>query len=450
LNARTLEVTNSATLIGVAAAVMLTVIAAVYLPDIGRGFVKDDFGWIRDARIGVVEPGRIVQLSHPGFYRPLVTAAFVADYVLYGVNARGYGFTNLILYLACVVAVWTLIREAGASCTAAAVGAFAWALNPHGINMAVVWLSGRTSLLLTLCATLCALAFLKRRCAAGSLLLFAALLSKEEATVLPFILLVWLYVLRDERGRSLILDAAVMCAPLLVYAVLRAQTPAMTPGTAPWFYRPTVDLRLLAGNALEYLDRGATVFAFVTAMAWAVYRPRRFELPGRLVAAGVAWFIAGYALTVWIPVRSSLYAVFPSVGTALLCAGAVDAFRSASATRRSADAWLAAALASVLALVPVYQKRNDRWVEPARLSARAIEAMAASPPPGARGTVILEDEDARFASFSDAFGDFAGEAVHEATHRGLDARIESGGARWTGPVAARYKLTRGRIDRVNP
>jgi hypothetical protein len=173
-------------------------------------------------------------------------------------------------------------------------------------------------------------------------------------------------------------------------------------------------------------------------------------LPGRLVAAGVAWFIAGYALTVWIPVRSSLYAVFPSVGTALLCAGTVDAFRSASATRRSADAWLAAALASVLALVPVYQKRNDRWVEPARLSARAIEAMAASPPPGARGTVILEDENARFASFSDAFGDFAGEAVHEATHRGLDARIESGGARWTGPVAARYKLTRGRIERVNP
>jgi hypothetical protein len=185
-------------------------------------------------------------------------------------------------------------------------------------------------------------------------------------------------------------------------------------------------------------------------MAWAVYRPRRFELSGRLVVAGAAWFIVGYALTVWIPVRSSLYSVFPSVGTALLCAGAVDAFRSASAARPSADAWLAAALTSVLALVPVYQKRNDRWVEPARLSARAIEAMAANPPPGVRGTVVFEDEDVRFASFTDAFGDFAGDAVHEATHRALAARIENGGARWTGPIAARYKLTRGRIDRVSP
>jgi len=450
LNAPTRQIANSRLLIGVAAAVMLLVIAAVYLPDIGRGFVKDDFGWIRNPRTGLVEPGRILQPSHPGFYRPLVTAAFVVDYVLFGVNARGYGFTNLGLYLACVVAVWALLREAGPSSTAAAVGAFAWALNPHGINMAVVWLSGRTSLLVTLCATVCALAFLKRRRVAGSLLLFAALLAKEEATLLPLVLLAWLSMLRGERGRSLMLDAAVMCAPLIVYAVLRAQTPALTPATAPWFYRPTADLRLLVWNALEYLDRGATVFAIVTAIAWAVYRPRRFELSGRLVAAGVAWFIVGYALTVWIPVRSSLYAVFPSVGAALLCAGAVDAFRSARATRPSSDAWLAAALASVLAFVPVYQKRNDRWVEPARLSARAIETMAANPPAGLHGTVVLEDEHVQFASFTDAFGDFAGDAVHEATHRALAARIENGGTRGTGPIAARYRLTRGRIERVNP
>lgn len=450
MSAPTRQVTNSPILIGVAAAITLLVIAAVYLPDVGRGFVKDDFGWIRDARIGLVEPGRIVRPSHPGFYRPLVTAAFVADYVLYGVNARGYGFTNFALYLACVVAVWALLRAAGPSATAAAVATFAWALNPHGINMAVVWLSGRTSLLLTLCAVLSALAFLQRRRVTGSLFLFAALLAKEEATVLPFVVLAWLLALRNERGRALMLDVAAMGLPLLLYAALRAQTPALTPATAPWFYRPTTDLRLLTANALEYLDRGATIFALVTATAWIVYRPRRFELPGRLVAASAVWFIGGYALTVWIPVRSSLYAVFPSVGSALLCAAAVDAIRSASAARRSADAWLAAALASVLALVPVYQKRNDRWVEPARLSARAIAAMSASPPPGVRGTVVLEDEDAQFASFTDAFGDFAGDAVHQATQRALAARIESGGARWTGPVAARYRLTRGRIDRVNP
>jgi hypothetical protein len=450
LNSPTRHVANSPILIGTAIAVMLLVIAAVYLPDIGRGFVKDDFGWIRDARAARVDLARLVQLSHPGFYRPLVTATFVVDYVVHGVNARGYGFTNLALYLACIAAIWALLREAGPSPPAAAVGAFAWALNPHGINMAVVWISGRTSLLLTLCAALCGRAFLRRQRVAGSLLLFAALLAKEEATVLPVIVIGWLLALRDERGRDLVLDVVATSWPLIVYALLRTQTPALTPATAPWFYRPTADLQLLAWNALEYLDRGATFFALIALAAWAVYGPRRVELSGRLVAVSAMWFVSGYILTIWIPVRSSLYAVFPSVGSALLCAGVVDAYRSVAVIRQKGDRWLAAALTSALFFVPVYQKRNDRWVEPARLSARAIEAIAASPPASVRGTVVFEDENAQFASFADAFGDFAGDAVREATHRGLDARIESAGARWTGPIAARYKLTRGRIDRVTP
>ena len=105
-------------------------------------------------------------------------------------HPRPYGFTNLALYFLCIAAIWGLLREAGLTRTAAWVGAFAWALNPHGINMAVVWLSGRTSLLLTACAALSARAFLRRQRVAGSLMLLGALLSKEEATVLPFVLMV--------------------------------------------------------------------------------------------------------------------------------------------------------------------------------------------------------------------------------------------------------------------
>ena len=427
---------------------MLMVIGAVYLPDIGRGFVKDDFGWIRDARAGLSDPLHAL-LREPGFFRPLVTSSFALDYLLYGVNPRPYGFTNLALYFICIAAIWGLLREAGLSRTAASVGAFAWALNPHGINMAVVWLSGRTSLLLTACAALSARAFLRRQRVAGSLLLMAALLSKEEATVLPFVLMAWLWALRHEDRRALILDAVAVCVPLIVYGLLRAQSPALTPTTAPWFYRPTTDLRLLAMNAIEYLDRGATFFVLVGLAAWAAYRPERPAIPRPIVLAGVVWFAAGHALTLWIPVRSSLYSVFPSVGSALLCAGAVEAFRSAPSARRSGDAWLAAALASLLVFIPVYQSRNDRWVEPARLSARAMSEVSAHPPQVA-GLVVFEDEDTQFASFTAAFGSFAAEAASEAIQRPVDARIDTGSVQWHGPTAARYKLTRGRIERLSP
>ena len=427
---------------------MLMVIAAVYLPDIGRGFVKDDFGWIRDARVRLSDPLHALS-REPGFFRPLVTWSFVFDYQLYGVNARPYGFTNLGLYFLCIAAIWALLREVGLPSASASVGTFAWALNPHGINMAVVWLSGRTSLLLTACATLSAIAFLRRQRIVGSLLLFGALLSKEEATVLPFILIAWLGAFRDEDRRAWTLDTAALFLPLVVYGVLRAQTPALTPNTAPWFYRPTTDLRLLATNVLEYVDRGATFFVLVGLAAWAAYRPGRPAIARRIVLAGAAWFVGGYALTVWIPVRSSLYSVFPSVGSALICAGAVEAFRLAPSARSTGDAWLAAALASVLAFIPVYQSRNDRWVEPARLSARALREVSAHPPTP-YGLVVFEDESAQFASFKDAFGSFAAEAVFEATQRPVDARIEVAPAAPTGPAAVRYKLTRGRIERLSP
>ena len=123
---------------------MLMLIAAVYLPDIGRGFVKDDFSWIRAARAVIEKPSDLVIPQQAGFYRPLVTASFALDHLVHGWQPRGYGWTNLALYAACAVAIACLGMTLGLSRWAAVVAAFMWAINPHGINMALVWLSGRT------------------------------------------------------------------------------------------------------------------------------------------------------------------------------------------------------------------------------------------------------------------------------------------------------------------
>jgi hypothetical protein len=440
---------DSTLLAAVAAFTALLVTAAVYLPDIGRGFVKDDFRWIRDARAAIAEPSASIFPAMPDFYRPLVTWTFAADYRVHGLTARGYGFTNLGLFLACAIVVWMVLLEAGLTFAGASVGAFAWAMNPHGIAMAIVWLSGRTSLLLTLCATLSALAFLRRQRTIGAVMLFAALLSKEEATLLPFVLFLWLRVLRRGERRDVWLDAVAVAMPLAVYALLRLNTSALMPSTAPWFYRPATSVAVLATNALQYLDRSLTFPAAIALVAWAIYR-RMPSVPTRMVAAGAAWLAGGYALTVWVPVRSSLYAVFPSVGSALLCGAAIDALRSARVDTPRLDRWFAAALASYLAFVPVLQSRNDRWVEPARLSARTLQTIVAQPPDAsATGVVVLQDEEAPFACFADAFGALAPLAVEQATQVRYDVRVVlPGEPRIDAPIAARYTLTHGRVDRV--
>ena len=457
----------------------LVFVAAVYLPAVGRGFVKDDFRWLADARTALAEPARAVLPRLPNFYRPLVTASFAADYALFGLNARAYGLTNLALYMACAAAIVSLLREAGIGRAPAAAGTLAWALNPHGINMAVVWLSGRTALLLTLFAVLSMLAFLRGRRWIGSAWLLAALLSKEEAVALPFVFLAWLFALRSSGGRGRVdrvLDALALFAPLVVYLVMRAQTPALTPSTAPSFYRLTANPSVVGVNILSYFDRSVTVFAVMTMLALLAYgsasiRDRlharlplgaagRARLP-RLLAAGLAWLVGGYVVTVWLPVRSSLYAVLPSVGAAVILGALVEALRGVDSSsgvnglrsRKSeparGDRRFGVALVVLLAFVPIYQRRNDRWVEPARLSARIVQTLRSAPPaPGSTGVVVFEDEPGGYATFDTALGALASSAVQVVTNLPLEGRVIQPASPWRGAAAARYRLAAGRVERV--
>ena len=133
----------------------------------------------------------------------------------------------------------------------------------------------------------------------------------------------------------------------------------MTASTAPWSYQLSSNPLTITINALSYLDRGATGAAIVSAVACAVYRLRPTFTPAhrRLLAVAALWFIAGLAITVRLPVRSDLYALFPSVGAVLACAVVIDAARS-NARSHSRDPMMAAVLATMLLLVPVYRGRE--------------------------------------------------------------------------------------------
>src|SRR4051794_8786218 len=53
--------------------VLFAAACAIYLPDVGHGFVKDDFGWIRDSRLSSwAEIGGLFG-APSGFFRPAVS-----------------------------------------------------------------------------------------------------------------------------------------------------------------------------------------------------------------------------------------------------------------------------------------------------------------------------------------------------------------------------------------
>jgi hypothetical protein len=427
-------------------------VAAVYCPDVGRGFIKDDFTWIRSAQAATSNPVVLIRQPDAGFYRPIVTLAFAFDYAVHGWKPRGYGWTNLALYVLCAFGVAWLARTIGGSPRAAVLAAFLWAVNPHGVNMAILWLSGRTALLLTLFSVLAAVAFLRERYGAAAALTACGLLAKEEAVALPFILLAWGWLQRGERPQWRAI--ASVCLPLAIYLAVRAATPAMTPATAPSFYQFTFEPLLVIRNIGEYLDRSATLTALAVLLTMVATGALPSLAPQRRQIAMLAvWWAGMFAITIWLPVRSSLYAVCPSIAAAMIGARLIDAMWSASARGPLFREPLFAAI--LLAAIPIYQARDDTRAEAARVSERTlheIEADAAALPQS--GAIVLH-EDPEAHVFREAFGDLAAEALRTRFGRNWDARIEdawpsSHTAKADG-IIAEYWIRRGTITRTaNP
>lgn len=384
----------------------------------GHGFISDDFAWIKAGRFagasGLLELFR----SHTGFYRPLVTLSFAANERLLGLEALGYGLTNLALALGCAAAILALTRALGMTTGAGLFAACLWLLNPHGIGMSVLWISGRTSLLLTLFAALAAHETVRGRRASAAACMLLALLSKEEAVLLPAVLLAWTRWRPDASRRFDIRRALGHTWPLWLalgaYLALRSTTGAFLPATAPPFYRPSLLPSLLFRNVLEYADRAASfplaALVLLSLLAWRL--PRLGPAERRCVALGLVWLVGGYGLTVFLPVRSSLYACFPSVGAVLAVAAAAGLVWAAAAPAGRRRALVAAAVVPLL-LVPIYRGRNVRWVTPADVSARVIEDLRAAAIPEGHA-LLLRDENALVAR---AFGTLVEEALRVALDR---------------------------------
>jgi hypothetical protein len=396
------------------AGVLCSAFLAIYLPDLGHGFLKDDFAWILSSRLE--RSGDLIALftSNVGFYRPLVSLSFAVDYSVWGLQAFGYGVTNLLVFAGCAVLLYQLARRFALPPAAAVLATAVWAFNLHGVNMALLWLSGRTSLLVTFFALLTAHALLIRAPITAGVCCLAALLSKEEATLLPLLLTVFVFAFQPRpsatRVRQTMLQVWPMWMALAAYSVLRMRSGAFDFSNAPVYYQVTTSQ--LLRNFAEYADRSGTVaVAVMLVLVFALrLRPTLDEQERRAVLLSMLWIAGTFAITLWLPVRSSLYALLPSVGTSLI-AGCVAAWaiRVNPARFRSAATVL---MVLLVLLIPVYRMRNARWVGIADISRSVMDAVEAGVRTATGGgrIVVVASQDA-YVDLDSTFSGMFPEAV---------------------------------------
>jgi len=436
---------------------LLICLALAYVPDMGHGFIADDFGWILHSRVrGPGDLARLFTTAPMGFYRPVVSLSFLLNEPMAGLTSIAYGLVNLALVLAVAGAIVTLCQVLGLGGGYGLFAAGVWTFNIHGVGMALTWISGRTSLLATLFAVLAAIAFTRQRRGMAGLWTGLAVLSKEEPILLPMVFIVWTAVERQRAGDAWLasLLAGVRqtwhcLAAVVVYLALRSVSGALTPWNAPDYYRLSLSPSVLGPNVLEYADRAATFGAAVLVLGLLLFvrRPPRLSLIDSvergIIVRGLVWLVFGYGLTVMVPVRSDLYACLPSVGVAVIAgAGGRALWRHVPTARQPAA--IAALLLLPLLLLPVYRGRNVFARNDAALSTTVVRRVVAA----------LRDRDdltrvevyqhaGEKPSIASALGGNLTAAIALGTGRQLDAEVHltSPGDRWPAPTAHTLRLT---------
>jgi len=389
---------------------ILFCVVLIYGPDCGLGFVKDDYGWIASSRLdGWGSLSRVLLDAPMGFYRPIVSLSFGLSDLLFGLHPLPYGLTNLALAVASAAATGWVLFRLGLGASPALFRLAVWILNFHGINMAVLWTSGRTSLLGTFFAVCAACALTASRAISCGVLVLLALLSKEEPLLLPLVFALWWLIDKrlgiEDPGRRVVRTSASVVASVMaagVYIAIRSTTSALTVSTAPDYYQYRASA--FGQNILQYLDRSLTLTISLLALGVIFVSRRSFSLTPRersVVLKGAVWLVFGFAFTILIPVRSSLYVLLPSIGAAFIAAGVGSAQWRAIERRQIVVVCL---LGLSIALLPVHKARNMRLKGEEVLAANVLNALR--PRLAARHIrrLVVYDDPAHHPSVADAFG----------------------------------------------
>lgn len=181
--------------------VALTVVTLVAFWQVNQyGFVFDDTAYVTDngnIQSGITLKGVCWAFStrYVELWNPLVWLSFMLDYNLYGTNASGYHWTNVILHiLSTLLLFWLFHRMTGLVWPSAFVAAF-FAIHPLHVE-SVAWIAERKDVLSTFfwILTLCLYTYYAkqpniRRYLVVCCCFILALMSKPMVVTLPVIMI---------------------------------------------------------------------------------------------------------------------------------------------------------------------------------------------------------------------------------------------------------------------
>jgi protein O-mannosyl-transferase len=315
----------------------LPLLAGLYLPFIGGGFLTDDFAHVEHLT-RFDSAARIIDSPDTfGFYRPVTQASIALDLALHGPRPARLRVLNVVLHAGVIGLAFIVARLVFVNPLAAGLATLAFAMTPKAPAVAVLWISARAELLMAAFSLMSVASWIRWTRngrlvwllgAAGACIL--ALLSKETATLLPFLLLFTPGAQRTWRSRAG--AVAALCGLAIAIYVWRAQIGALTPFSEDAHYDVMTGASRWARSLQNYTGRMiagplALTLLFLTARFVDKRRAARagaagtrgsYSIMANLFVFPLAWVIAFLAPVLPIVARSELYLYLPVFGVCLI------------------------------------------------------------------------------------------------------------------------------------
>lgn len=190
--------------------VLALLATGLYAANTGDYFRSDDFVYLSGVDCSPVSFFTGENLSGTPFYRPATLFFFWLDRALWGFSPIGFHVTNLLLSAAVTALYYLLVSMLFVDRRIALMAAFIFAAHPARAD-SVAWISGRTDLVcaILLLGSLTLFTWFRSRekgfiwvYSASLILGFAALFAKENALMLPLVVLGSDFVCEPARLRA--------------------------------------------------------------------------------------------------------------------------------------------------------------------------------------------------------------------------------------------------------
>lgn len=320
-------------------------------------------------------------------YRPMLVVSFIVDYWIGGYDPSMYHLTNLILHLVTTSLIFLLLQKLGYQQWLAFIFALIFSVHPALTNT-VAWIPGRNDSLLAI-FTLVSFVYLidywpgrQLKYYWRHLLFFAlALLTKENAAVIPLVFITYLYLASQEKpsfqtvralllgwlatlvGWGLIKQSVVTAgAHLTIFEQARGflmNLPIIFPAFIQYLGKAILPLNLSAVTLASQINLTyGLVSIILLLLLFTYFRPRRWGM----AAVGLGWFVLfllpTFQLYTGFLIDNRLY--LPIIGLILVFLE-TDLFKNARAGVTLGLLVIAIFGLSAFRLSDIYQDRLTFW-----------------------------------------------------------------------------------------